>query len=128
MQETPSSSSEEISFAAEKAAILAILRPLAIATVVISYDGYADSGQIEDIVALDASGAVLNLRSLRTPSDSGLSDALDEFAWTIITHYHAHFEDNEGGFGDFTIDVAAGTILLEHQQRFTEYHYIATEL
>jgi hypothetical protein len=120
-----------------KRAILKTLRERGIVTVSIEYDGEGDSGQIGDILAFDARNRSvatnqpvrLALYRGRAPSDYGsLHQALDDFAWLILDHFHAGFQDNEGGFGTIRIDVAAGSVLLEHDYRVIDTVHHRTEV
>jgi len=118
-----------------KAALLAGLKASRVATVTIEYDGEGDSGQIETIVARTARGKPATLRGSVTLDLHGqareyksLEEVLDEFAWAILRVYHDGFENNEGGFGTLTIDVAKGTITLDHNDRIIEVSNTETEL
>jgi hypothetical protein len=115
-------------FAREKAVMLEALKARGIARVSMDYDGYADAGQIEHIAAYSAEEVLLPLdgeiildfekegQPYKYPT---LEYALDAFGWLILYGLHAHFEDNDGGFGDLVIDVASGMITLDHRERFT---------
>jgi hypothetical protein len=49
-----------------------------------------------------------------------LEDALDDFAMTSVSQHHPGWENNDGGEGCVTFDVAADTINLEHREFYTE--------
>ena len=99
--------------AANKAArgeLLPQLRALGIAQVTAEYEGYGDSGNIED-VTVQPSG-------LKLPDD--LRTKIEDFAWSVAYHQHPGFENNEGGYGTLTWDVTADSIALDHADRYVE--------
>jgi hypothetical protein len=120
-----------------KRAMLKALRARGIATASIEYDGEGDSGQIVGIFASDAEEKPVALdRPVRlafcrdkAPRDYGsLREALDDFAWVLLGHFHADFEVNDGGFGTIRIDVAKGAVLLDHDDRVIETLKTRTEV
>lgn len=120
---------------AAKQALLAALRGARAATVQIAYDGEGDGGQVGDIRVLSArnrpvkldGGVVLDLD--RAPeSFASLDLALDAFTWALLEVYHAGFENNEGGFGTIDIDVASGTVTIDHNDRIVEVCNSMTEV
>jgi hypothetical protein len=111
-----------------KGALLAALAAAGIAHVEIDYDGEGDNGQINGATALDGQGNRVDLDRPLHPETPPLSDALDNFAWAILQEHHGGFEDNDGGYGTIRIDVAAGTVTLDHYQRWTDAHHTWTEL
>ncbi|APX26217.1 MULTISPECIES: DUF6878 family protein [Salipiger] len=99
--------------AANKAArgeLLPLLRALGITEVVAEYEGYGDSGNIEDVTVQPA-GVEL--------SDE-LNTKVEDFAWSVAYHQHPGFENNEGGYGTLTWDVIADSIALDHADRYVE--------
>lgn len=127
-----------------KAAILPILRDHGIATILITYDGYGDEGNIYEIEALsgptdDGAAGDESRRRVALPTVDcdrvsvdhlgnvtvdikTLEDALEAFTELALEQLHEGYENNEGGFGTFTFDVATGQVTLHHEDR-----YIATE-
>jgi hypothetical protein len=75
------------------------LAALEITTVTARFDGYGDSGQMEEI-NIDTESESANL-------DDDLVDALDDF---LMEQIPGGWENNEGGFGEFSVDVATGTV------------------
>lgn len=117
-------------FAAGKAAAFALLATLGITQVVISFNGYGDEGQIEEIVA-SAGDTTLELPpnaivpgfTDRNPGFVGpvavtIADALEHLAYDLLGETHMGWQDGEGAYGDFTFDVAARTITLDHNDRY----------
>jgi hypothetical protein len=89
------------------------LKKWSVAKVKAEYSGYGDSGCINHIAYLDALDQPVNMDMVRSASDPEIERVLYEFL-------PDGFEINDGGQGDVTIDVAAGTVTLEHQENVTE--------
>jgi hypothetical protein len=96
-----------------KATIFPRLKKWGVAKVQAEYSGYGDSGCINHIAYLDAQNQPLNMDLVKAASDPQIESVLYEFL-------PAGFEINEGGQGDIYLDVAAGTVTLEHQENYTE--------
>ncbi len=96
-----------------KQEIIPRLKQWGVAKVKCEYSGYGDSGAIDHIAYLDAHDQPVNMDLVRSASDPEIENVLYEFL-------PAGFEINDGGQGDVTIDVAAGTVTLEHQENYTE--------
>jgi hypothetical protein len=104
-------------------------------SVTVQFDGYADSGQIEEI-EIDAAKphiALLDamIRIVR-PLPDGLGverfamtirEALEYFAFEFLRETHEGWENNDGAYGDFLFDVGARTIRLAFNERITESEY-----
>ena len=95
---------------AARGELLPLLRSLGIAQVTAEYEGYGDSGNIEDVTVQPAGIAL--------PDD--LCTKLGDFAWSVAYHQHPGFENNEGGYGTLTWDVTADSIALDHADRHVE--------
>lgn len=95
---------------ATRTELLAQLRALGINEVTAEYEGYGDSGNVEDVTV--------------QPAEVKLSEALatevGDFAWSLAYHHHPGFENNEGGYGTLTWDIAADSITLDHADRYVE--------
>ena len=96
-----------------KCEIIPRLKQWGVAKVKCEYSGYGDSGCINHIAYLDAHDQPVNMDLVRAASDPEIERVLYEFL-------PAGFEINDGGQGDVMIDVAAGTVKLEHQENYTE--------
>ena len=94
--------------AEERARLLAALRALGVTTLEADYDGYGDSGNVEDIRTEPEMAKVDEME--------GLADLL----WSIAYAEHPGFENNEGGGGTVTWDVAADRIDLDHYDNVVE--------
>ncbi|MBA4090111.1 MAG: hypothetical protein C0494_05895 [Sphingobium sp.] len=120
---------------ANKTALLSALAAAGIMKVVIRFDGSGDSGQIEEIEAFDAEDIALEIpttsvelldlpwnESVGRPVSLALGAALEAQAYRLLGATHPGWENGDGAYGEFTFDVPAGTIRLEHADR-----YIATD-
>lgn len=103
-----------------KAEIIPRLKKWGVAKVKCEYSGYGDSGCINHIAYLDAQDKPMNMDLVRAASDPEIERVLYEFL-------PSGFEINDGGQGDVTIDVAAGTVRLEHQENVLETRDSAQE-
>lgn len=120
---------------ANKAALFGALAAAGITIVIVTFDGYGDSGQIESIEARDAQGdAALPEEQIEIahapwegtePERRTLSvrEAIEEMAYRLLGQTHGGWQDNEGAYGEFTFDVAARTITLDYNERFIETEY-----
>jgi len=115
-----------------KTNIFAILAGAGMAMVLIRFDGSGDSGQIEEMEARDAKGISLpitdtpvNMLVLPWGEDIPksqtvpLGQALENITYHLLGSAHPGWENGDGAFGEFTFDVAAGTIRLDHYDRYT---------
>jgi len=112
-----------------KAALLKALATAGVARVDIDYDGEGDSGQL---TAIDASAADGSHVPLDTPCQQvegrTLRTLIDDFAWDVLGHYHDGFENNDGGCGSISIDVAKQSVILDHNDRVSEFVNTTTEV
>lgn len=117
---------------ANKAAVFDALARAGITRVLVTFDGYGDSGQIEFIEAR-AGQEMVELSSdtvlLADPLWDGsgtetvclpLREAIEKLAYDALEVTHSGWENNDGGFGDFRFDVAAHTITLVYHERYTQ--------
>lgn len=92
----------------ERARLLAELRALGVASLEADYDGYGDSGNVE---------------AIRTEPEAAKVDEMEglaDFLWSVAYAEHPGFENNEGGGGTVTWDVAADRIDLDHYDNVVE--------
>ncbi|MGR3436526.1 MAG: DUF6878 family protein [Shimia sp.] len=94
--------------AEERARLLAALRALGVTLLEADYDGYGDSGNVEDIRTEPEVAKVDEM--------AGLAD----FLWSVAYAEHPGFENNDGGGGTVTWDVAADRIDLDHYDNVVE--------
>jgi len=121
---------------ANKAALFEALARAGIHTVVVTFDGCGDSGQIEDLRALTS-------ESIAIPLPDGLiafsdvswegpqvvaqqrspNDVIEAMANAYLEQTHAGWEDGDGSYGEFTFTVEGQTIALEYNERHMESDY-----
>jgi len=101
-----------------------------ITRVIVTFDGEGDSGQIEDIQPYkgEKEGKLpkgkVELLDLPygakqvTARKRSATDALEALAYELLRAKHAGWENSDGAYGDFTFDVAGGTITLDYNERF----------
>jgi hypothetical protein len=112
-----------------KTVVFDALDAAGIATVVVSFDGYGDSGQIE---RLEVNGAVDALPAATVeiaaaiwgklePQRQSMSvaDAIEHLIYDFLGSAHDGWEDNDGAYGEFTFEVADRTINLDYNERYT---------
>ncbi len=95
---------------AARAELIAQLRAIGITEVTAEYEGYGDSGNVEDIT--------VQPNGIEIAGD--LSTKLEDFAWSFAYEHHPGFENNEGGYGTLTWDISVDSITLDHADRYVE--------
>jgi len=115
--------------AGNKATVLAVLRDAGISKVTVAFNGYGDSGQIEDIhveaggnkVELPDSAVEIARASWESDAPERLSkplaDAIESLCYALLEEKHDGWENNEGAYGEFVFDVAADRIVLDFNYR-----------
>ena len=119
-----------------KAELIKALAAIKVSRAVIEYDGCDDEGQIQSVEAVRANGESVSLETPPLAPEGGettmrypsLRDALEAYAWKLLTVTHDGFSDNEGGYGTITIDVAKSTVTLDHNERLTDSINTVTEV
>ena len=75
-----------------RAALLVELRAIGVTNIGVQYEGYGDSGNVEDVVV--------------TPDAITLTEELrrrvEDFGWDFAYALNPGFENNEGGYGELT--------------------------
>jgi hypothetical protein len=124
---------------ANKAALFGVLAAAGVTTVVVSFDGYGDSGQIEDIGAKagddpaefpDEKIEILSpiWGSAETKRETHtVEEAIEHMAYAFLRQTHEGWENNDGAYGEFVFDVAERTISLDYHERYTSSEYYAHE-
>jgi hypothetical protein len=124
-----------------KGAVIPPLRSAGVARVEIRFDGYGDSGAVEECVCYDAANAPVSCpdagvepfreeRSARAAEAdlSSLAAALESLGYLALERHHPGWELNDGAYGELVIDVAAATFTLDCSLRFTATDDHSTEL
>ena len=118
-------------FALNKAAFFDVIAPLGVTQIVVTFDGYGDSGQIENI-EIKAGGDVIAEPTVMSelaeaewgqaePSRSSTSicAAAERLTYDVLEQTHSGWENNDGAYGDVTFDVGAREITLDYNERYT---------
>ncbi len=115
---------------ANKAVLFAALSAAAVTKVIVTFDGFGDSGQIESVEARAAEQIVdlpqveIEIARAQMGSDEPerrahrLADAIEALAYGFLEQTHSGWENNQGAYGEFVFDVAEGTITLDYNERF----------
>ena len=99
--------------------------------VVVSFDGYGDSGQIENVevqagddqvampgAAIEIAEAIWDQAEPRR-SSVGIAAAVESLAYDVLEKTHCGWENSDGAYGDVIFDVADGVITLDYNERYT---------
>ena len=118
-----------------KTAVFDALAAAGITIVVIAFDGYGDSGQIENVEA-KADGDVVALPSSEVELASAVwdqaepertamtvHDAIERLVFDFLAMTHDGWENSDGAYGDFTFDVAERAITLDYNERYMQSEY-----
>ncbi|RJE87169.1 DUF6878 family protein [Paracoccus onubensis] len=116
---------------ANKKALFDALASANITQVIVTFDGYGDSGQIEDISALCGGdtvalpkGEITIARVIWgndeiTENTMSVEEAVEQLAYDFLSETHGGWENNDGAYGEFTFDVEEETITLDYNERYT---------
>jgi hypothetical protein len=117
-----------------KTVLFDTLAPAGITSIQVDFDGEGDSGQINGVSALAGDqpaqlpATQVTLHRLQwgqtqsEPSEFTLAEAIETLCYDYLEQEHGGWENNDGGYGEFTIDVVARTIELEFYSRYTDYN------
>ena len=93
-----------------RVALLSELRAVGVTKIEVQYEGYGDSGNVEDVVV--------------TPDTISLSEELrrrvEDFGWDFAYALSPGFENNEGGYGELTWVLEVDKIDVSHSNRYVE--------
>lgn len=126
-----------IALGINRTTLLQSLRSCNIAKVTTVYDGYSDSGQIQEwsIENIEGesfgdSGPLKEVKTLRSivpwatdrieRTEVSLDEALEAYCYDLLKHHQSGWEINDGSYGEFVFDATLGTITLEHNRRYTD--------
>jgi hypothetical protein len=118
-------------FALNKTTLLNALSQAGVTRVTVSFDGYGDSGQIENIdvrageddvtmpaATIEIAESVWGEAEPKRSSVS-LAAAVESLAYDVLERTHCGWENNDGAYGDIVFDVAEGVITLDYNERYT---------
>ena len=112
-----------------KTALFDALAAARIDTVEVTFNGYADEGQIDGVVAdgegTDADLRITNIELARvtwgnlvaTRETLTLKDAIEKLAHDLLEQTYDGWENNQGAYGDFLFDVLERRITLNFNER-----------
>ena len=119
-----------------KAALFEVLRAGGISSVVVSFDCSGDSGQIEDVTACTSDGDQVELPNgtvayqevrFHAPEPTltvvPVRNVVENLVYELLGQSHGGWENDDGAYGEFTFDVASGSITLAYNERYVETHY-----
>lgn len=120
---------------ANKATLFDALAEAGVTSVVVTFDGYGDSGQIEDITAyagdraVDLPAVAVEIvhaewgQSALDRASLSMRRAIEQLAYDFLRETHCGWENNEGAYGDFTFNVATRSITLDYNERIETSEY-----
>ena len=121
--------------AVNKTAVFDALAAAGITIVVVAFDGYGDSGQIENVEA-KAGDEIVALPSGQVEIASAVwdqaepestattvHDAIELLVFDFLGMTHDGWENSDGAYGDFTFDIAERTITLDYNERYMQSEY-----
>jgi hypothetical protein len=140
-QERKRKALEPAAIAASKQALFAVLRTTGVARVEVTFDGYGDSGQLDEPIFTGVDDSlrempVADVEICRARQDgsgvdaeiASLGTSIEALCYAQLRIHHVGWENGEGAFGDFVFDVGAETITYTHNERYTEVEAWVHEL
>jgi hypothetical protein len=100
-----------------KAELFASLAAHGIAKATIAYDGCGDSGCIEDIKLYATKSWEDRIERQCVP----LRRAVESWCYDLLQQHFEGWENDAGACGEFDLDITAGTCVIQHNTRYTEY-------
>ena len=114
---------------ANKTSLFDALAGARIDTVELTFNGYADEGQIDGAVA-DGGGGDTDLQSIGieiarvewgsrvvTRQTLSVKDAIEKLVHDLLEQTYSGWENNQGAYGDFLFDVTERSITLNFNER-----------
>ena len=123
---------------ANKQTLFAALKRHNITKIVVVFDGYGDSGQVEGIEAKSADKIVplpddeisLTFARYRGETETFLKplrEAIESMAYDCLAETHCGWENNDGAFGEFVFNVGDEAITLDYNERYTDTQFYEHE-
>ena len=118
-------------FSLNKAVLLNALALAGVTQVVVTFDGYGDSGQIENVEVRSGDDAIpmpegtIEIaqavwgQSEPERSIVAIATAVESLAYDVLERTHCGWENSDGAYGDIAFDVAAHAITLDYNERYT---------
>jgi hypothetical protein len=121
--------------AENKTALFDALAGARIDTVEVTFNGYADNGQVDEAV-IDGEGADADLRLVNIEiarvewgnpvvvrETRSVKDAIEKLVYDLLQQTYGGWENNLGAYRDFLFDVAERTITLNFNERIETSEY-----
>jgi hypothetical protein len=118
-----------------KTTLFQALSAAGVTLVIVSFDGYGDSGQIEN-VEVKAGDIVVAMpectieiaeaawdQAEPNRTTISIAEVIERLVYDLLTDTHCGWENNDGAYGNFTFDVAERTITLDYNERYTASDY-----
>jgi len=117
-----------------KETVFDALRQAHIEKVIVVFDGEGDSGQIESITAYKSDSetplptTTVTLKAVDWNGDGqpdtalALPEAVERLCYDFLEQEHGGWENNDGAFGEFILDVTERTVSLDFNGRYTDIH------
>lgn len=115
-------------FPHNRTAIFDALERSGVETVTMTFDGYGDSGQVDEIIAAGGTQdlAAIEVQQLQAlwndPAPAAtlvdLRTAIEDLGYALLERSHCGWCNNEGAYGEFVFDVQARTITLDFNERY----------
>lgn len=115
-----------------KAALFTALVAGGITSVVVTFDGSGDSGQIEEVTAFSGENELSDFptegiehleigfeAAEPTVTMTPIATVVESLAYGLLSQSHGGWENDDGAYGDFTFDAAAQCITLDFNERYT---------
>lgn len=118
-------------FQTNKATLFSALERVGVTRIVVTFDGYSDSGQIENVEAkagdddMTMPNAMIEFATTvwgqPKPERSSVTvtAAVESLAYDALERTHSGWENNDGAYGDIIFDVADYSITLDYNERYT---------
>jgi hypothetical protein len=115
--------------------LFAQLRLHNVTKIVMNFEGAGDSGSIDDVILLNASGGNVTIPTTTIlwtsedyhdagkPKDTTLRKALEDLGYQMLDKTGVDWYNNDGGYGDIAIDISDIdniNVLFDMNQRYTE--------
>lgn len=112
----------------ERERVFAQLKAMGVAFVTVDFSGSGDDGNVQDVIVSDHTGAKLEGLTLSMPDKSlvfneakgwqvengvgqvPVADAIERLFWLVDAGSEVDWCNNDGGFGELTLNVDVGTI------------------
>jgi hypothetical protein len=118
-------------FQTNKVTLFSALERAGVTKIVITFDGYGDSGQIEDVQAkagdddITMPNAMIEFATTvwgqPEPERSSVTvaTAVESLTYDALERTHGGWENNDGAYGAIIFDVADYSITLDYNERYT---------